>query len=88
MQKRIPGCTGLEVSILGLSGFHLVETAAAEARTLLNRYLDAGGVRLCRLLSPLPRSLPCPGGAIRGDGSSGQQAPIRASSAGYKHHLG
>jgi predicted aldo/keto reductase-like oxidoreductase len=43
MQKRILGCTGLEVSILGLGGFHLTEISAAEAGTLLNRYLDAGG---------------------------------------------
>jgi predicted aldo/keto reductase-like oxidoreductase len=43
MQKRILACTGLEVSILGLGGFHLLEISAADARTILNRYLDAGG---------------------------------------------
>ncbi len=43
MQKRILGRTGLEVSILGLGGFHLLEISTAEARAILNRYLDAGG---------------------------------------------
>jgi predicted aldo/keto reductase-like oxidoreductase len=43
MEKRILGGTGLEVSILGLGGFHLLEISAANARTILNRYLDAGG---------------------------------------------
>jgi predicted aldo/keto reductase-like oxidoreductase len=37
------GRTGLEVSILGLGGFHLLEISAAEARAIVNRYLDAGG---------------------------------------------
>jgi aryl-alcohol dehydrogenase-like predicted oxidoreductase len=41
MLRRFLGWTGLGVSILGLGGFHLVEISAAEARTLLNRYLDA-----------------------------------------------
>jgi predicted aldo/keto reductase-like oxidoreductase len=43
MERRILGGTGLEVSILGLGGFHLLEISAANARTILNRYLDAGG---------------------------------------------
>ncbi|MCL7454019.1 MAG: aldo/keto reductase [Anaerolineae bacterium] len=43
MQKRVLGCTGLEVSILGMGGFHFLEISAADARTILNRYLDAGG---------------------------------------------
>lgn len=43
MHKRILGRTGLEVSILGLGGFHLLEISAADGRTLLNCYLDAGG---------------------------------------------
>ena len=43
MQKRVLGHTGLEVSILGLGGFHLLEISAAEAGTIVNRYLDAGG---------------------------------------------
>jgi aryl-alcohol dehydrogenase-like predicted oxidoreductase len=43
MQKRILDPTGLEISILVLGGFHLLETSAADARTILNRYLDAGG---------------------------------------------
>lgn len=43
MQRRILGHTGLEVSILGLGGFHLCEISAAGAQIILNRYLDAGG---------------------------------------------
>jgi len=43
MQKRVLGDTGLEVSILGLGGFHMLEIGAAEAGTIVNRYLDAGG---------------------------------------------
>jgi len=43
MLKRILGRTGLEVSILGLGGFHLLEISAADAETILNRYLDVGG---------------------------------------------
>ena len=43
MQKRTLGRTGLEVSILGLGGFHLVEISPENARAVLNRYLDAGG---------------------------------------------
>ncbi len=43
MQRRILGHTGLEVSILGLGGFHLCEISAANAQAILNRYLDAGG---------------------------------------------
>ena len=43
MQRRILGRTGLEVSILGLGGFHLLEISTAGAQAILNRYLDAGG---------------------------------------------
>jgi predicted aldo/keto reductase-like oxidoreductase len=43
MQRRTLGRTGLEVSILGLGGFHLLEIRTADAHAILNRYLDAGG---------------------------------------------
>jgi aryl-alcohol dehydrogenase-like predicted oxidoreductase len=43
MEKRKLGNTGLNVSVLGFGGFHLVEITSAEASTLLNSYLDAGG---------------------------------------------
>jgi predicted aldo/keto reductase-like oxidoreductase len=43
MQKRVLGRTGLEVSILGMGGFHLLEISHADAQAILNRYLDAGG---------------------------------------------
>ncbi len=37
------GKTGLELSIIGFGGFHLVETPQENVTSLLNRYLDAGG---------------------------------------------
>lgn len=43
MEKRKFGRTGLETTILGFGGFHLLEIPLAEANYLLNRYLDAGG---------------------------------------------
>jgi predicted aldo/keto reductase-like oxidoreductase len=43
MQRRLLGRTGLEVSILGFGGFHLLEISTADAQMLLNHYLDAGG---------------------------------------------
>lgn len=43
MEKRILGKTGLEVSLLGFGGFHLLEIPAAKAEKLLNYYLDQGG---------------------------------------------
>ena len=43
MEKRTLGRTGLEVSILGLGGFHLLEISAANVEAIMNRYLDAGG---------------------------------------------
>ncbi len=43
MRRRPLGKTGLELSLVGFGGFHLVETPRAEAAWLLNAYLDAGG---------------------------------------------
>lgn len=43
MKKRAFGNTGLDTTILGFGGFHLLEIPVAEADYLLNRYLDAGG---------------------------------------------
>lgn len=43
MEKRAFGNTGLQTSILGFGGFHLLEIPVSEANYLLNRYLDAGG---------------------------------------------
>jgi uncharacterized protein len=43
MKKRAFGNTGLETSILGFGGFHLLEIPVEEAEYLLNSYLDAGG---------------------------------------------
>jgi len=43
MERRLLGRTGLEVSILGAGWFHLLEISAADAQTILNRYLDVGG---------------------------------------------
>ncbi|AGB41673.1 putative oxidoreductase of aldo/keto reductase family [Halobacteroides halobius DSM 5150] len=43
MEHRTLGRTGLEVSILGFGGFHLLEIPTQEATKLLNRYLDQGG---------------------------------------------
>lgn len=43
MQKRKLGKTGLEISLLGFGGFHLIEVPADKAGSLLNYYLDQGG---------------------------------------------
>lgn len=43
MEKRKFGKTGLETSILGFGGFHLLEIPFCDAEKLLNGYLDAGG---------------------------------------------
>ncbi len=43
MTKRPLGKTGLELSLLGFGGFHLIEVPAVEADRLLNDYLDRGG---------------------------------------------
>ena len=43
MEYRALGKTGLNVSILGFGGFHLLEIPVKKAEKLLNAYLDAGG---------------------------------------------
>jgi predicted aldo/keto reductase-like oxidoreductase len=43
MEKRPLGKTGLDVSVLGFGGFHLVEITSELAAHLLGAYLDAGG---------------------------------------------
>lgn len=43
MEKRQLGKTGLELSIVGFGGFHLIEIGSKEAEYLLNSYLDRGG---------------------------------------------
>jgi aryl-alcohol dehydrogenase-like predicted oxidoreductase len=43
MQKRRLGRTGLDLTLIGFGGFHLVEVPKKEASYLLNSYLDSGG---------------------------------------------
>jgi predicted aldo/keto reductase-like oxidoreductase len=43
MQYRPLGSTGLDVSLLGLGGFHLLEISHQDADAILGRYLEAGG---------------------------------------------
>lgn len=43
MERRPLGRTGVEVSILGLGGFHLVEIRARDVEALIGRYVAAGG---------------------------------------------
>jgi uncharacterized protein len=43
MEKRRLGKTGLEVSVIGAGGFHLLEIPAGDAARILNTYLDRGG---------------------------------------------
>jgi len=43
VEKRKLGKTGLEVSLLGFGGFHLIEVPADQAAELLTTYLDRGG---------------------------------------------
>ena len=43
MERRWLGKTGLQLSLLGLGGFHLVEVPFKKAVTLINYYLDNGG---------------------------------------------
>lgn len=43
MEKRKFGKTGLETSLLGFGGFHLLEIPAKESEFLVNTYLDEGG---------------------------------------------
>ena len=41
--RRPLGNTGLEVSVLGLGGFHQVEIGQAYVEQLVARFLEAGG---------------------------------------------
>jgi len=43
MEKRALGNTGLQLSIIGYGGFHLIEVPRKQASVLLNTYLDRGG---------------------------------------------
>lgn len=43
MEQRAFGKTGLQTSLLGFGGFHLLEIPLSEASYLLNKYLDEGG---------------------------------------------
>ncbi len=43
MEKRSLGRTGLELSIIGAGGFHLLEIASSDVWRVLNAYLDRGG---------------------------------------------
>lgn len=43
MERRTLGKTGIDMSILGLGGFHLVELPHREAVCIVNHYLDRGG---------------------------------------------
>ncbi len=43
MERRTLGRSGIEVSILGLGGFHMLEVSAANVAELTNRFLDEGG---------------------------------------------
>lgn len=43
MEKRRLGKTGLDLSIAGFGGFHLVEVPSKEVERLLHAYLDRGG---------------------------------------------
>jgi len=43
MKKRKLGKTGLETSLLGLGGFHLIELTESDAIEIINKYLDQGG---------------------------------------------
>jgi len=43
LEKRKFGKTGMETSLLGFGGFHLLEIEGQTAEELLNQYLDAGG---------------------------------------------
>ena len=43
MQRKTLGNTGLELSIIGFGGFHLIEVPLKETSHLLNTYLDRGG---------------------------------------------
>ncbi|MBT4286115.1 MAG: aldo/keto reductase [Deltaproteobacteria bacterium] len=43
MEKRNLGKTGLELTLMGMGGFHFIETPKKEVELLLNTYLDKGG---------------------------------------------
>ncbi len=43
LPRRPLGKTGVELTILGFGGFHLLEVSERQAEGLLNLYLDAGG---------------------------------------------
>jgi aryl-alcohol dehydrogenase-like predicted oxidoreductase len=43
MDKRTLGNTGLQLSLIGYGGFHLIEVPRKEVSILLNTYLDRGG---------------------------------------------
>ena len=43
MQKRKLGKTNLDISVMGLGGFHLIELSEKNALEIINRYLDRGG---------------------------------------------
>jgi aryl-alcohol dehydrogenase-like predicted oxidoreductase len=43
MRTRTLGKTGLELTIMGFGGFHLIEVPRKEVKDLLNTYLDEGG---------------------------------------------
>ncbi len=43
MEKRTLGTSGIEVSILGLGGFHLLEVKTAQVAQLVDYFIDQGG---------------------------------------------
>ncbi len=43
MEKRHLGRTGVELSLIGQGGFHLVELTSKDAEKVLNTYIDLGG---------------------------------------------
>lgn len=43
MQRRKLGKTNMDISLMGLGGFHLIELSEKNALEIINRYLDRGG---------------------------------------------
>lgn len=43
MEKRVFGHSGEKLSVLGVGGFHLLETSDSDAIRIVNNYLDEGG---------------------------------------------